>query len=189
MFDVRPMKTPKRVRKHLDKTELELVRFAHRNIRDEAMTEVFYSTGCRLSEIHDMDIADIDFTNGDMMVIGKGNKEREVYLTPKALLLIKKYIDTRKDKCEALFVGERAPHIRLGTRAIQRVFNILGKRAGLNRSLHPHLMRHTFATHQLQSGTDIYLVMELLGHEDVNTTQIYAVSTKESARIAHAKAS
>jgi integrase/recombinase XerD len=188
MFDVKPMKTPKRVRKYLSKKELEMIRYSGRNLRDDAMIEVFYSTGCRLSEIHDMNISDINFTNGGTMVIGKGNKEREVYLSPKALLFIEKYRETITDKNDALFVSERNPHTRLGRRAIQRVFNILGNLAGLNRNLHPHLMRHTFASHLLQNGADIYIVKGLMGHEEISTTEIYAVGTKDAARIAHGKA-
>jgi len=195
MFDIKPIKTPKRVRKCLTKSELEQVRYAGRNIRDDCMIEIFYSTGCRLSEIQALSISDLDLTNGDTMVIGKGDKERRVYLTPKSVLLIKEYLLTRKDRNDALFVGQRDvdkikyKRNRLGHRAIQRVFSAVGKLAGLNRSLFPHLMRHTFATHRLQAGTDLYTISELMGHSDVSSTQIYAVNTVESARLAHGKAS
>ena len=126
---MRKIKTPKcekRVRKHLSTEELELLRDASRGIRDTALIEFFYSTGCRLDEVQKLNKSDINWSKGIVMVIGKGNKERPVYLNAKATVHLKKYLFSRLDNNEALFVGARAPHSRLGRRAIEVTFNILG---------------------------------------------------------------
>jgi len=181
------IKTEKRQRKALTVEELELLREACKNLRERALLEFFYSTGCRLSEVVNLNRLDIDWDNLKTQVIGKGNKERTVYISPKAKIHLKKYLMSRLDTNEALFVTERQPYRRLGQRAIQREFEKLGKRAGLNKNIHPHLLRHTTATLMLNNGADLVTVQNILGHTSPNTTQIYAKASNEKIEYEYRK--
>ena len=184
---IKSIKTDKKVRKALTAEELELLRDACITIREKAMVEFFYSTGSRLDEIHKLDKTDINWVGKSLFVIGKGNKERPTYLTASAFIYLQKYLSGRNDNNEALFVGERAPHNRLGHRAIQRVFNELGKRAGITKSVYPHLLRHTTATQMLKHGATMTEVQKLLGHTSPATTQIYADLDNEAVQQSHQK--
>lgn len=155
------------------------------NPREKAMVEFFYSTGCRLDEVYKLDKQDIDWNRGAVNVIGKGDKERTVYLNAKAKVHLWKYLETRTDKNEALFVSERAPHKRLGHRAFQMDFNALGKAAGIIKPVHPHLLRHTMATIAVNNGANIQTVQRMLGHTDPATTQIYAELNNDEIQMNH----
>lgn len=184
---IKHIKVEKRVRVALTRSELEMLRDACRTLRDIAMVEFFYSTGCRLSEIQNLSKDRIDWVSKSMMVIGKGNKEREVYLNDRAIFHLKKYFMTRMDQTPAVFVSERKPHARLGKRAIEKVFSDLGKLAGIQKPVYPHLLRHTTATNMLQSGASLSEVQGLLGHENPATTQIYAHLSRENIQQSHRK--
>ncbi len=155
--------------------------------RQRAFLEILYATGCRLSEVHALNKLDINYRTASCRVIGKGNKEREVYFSPKAMYHLRKYLMNRTDDSEALMVTERKPYRRLSQRGIQREIGIIAKQAGLDKKISPHTMRHTFATLTLNNGADIAAVQALLGHEDPATTQIYAQLTEEKKRDAHKK--
>lgn len=176
----RKLKPPKK-ENHLPKAltieELELIRESCKTPRERALIEVFYATGCRLSEIAGLNRQDIDWQNSSAKVVGKGNKEREVYFSFKAIYHLKKYLASRHDLVPALFITERKPYRRMGNRAIQREFKKIAKRAGITKNLHPHVMRHTMATLTLNNGADIVAVQSLLGHSNPGTTQIYAQLT------------
>lgn len=187
MRKIKNIKTEKRVRKALNREELEMLRDACRTPREKAIVEFFYSAGCRLDEAQKLDIADIDWTNRKVMVIGKGNKERPVYLNARAILHLRKYLASRKDSNPALFVSDRQPHDRLGRRAIERCFSELGKRAGITKAVYPHLLRHTTATTMLQNGASLAEVQHLLGHENPATTQIYAEMDAHAVKMSHLK--
>lgn len=120
-----------------------------------------------------------------MKVIGKGNKEREVFFSTKAMVLIRNYLKTRKGNSEALFITERAPYGRMSCRAIQKVFKKIAKRTEIQKSIYPHIFRHTFATFLLDKGVPIHIVQALLGHENSATTQIYARTNRDSVMYAH----
>lgn len=137
------------------------------------------AAGCRLSEVIGMDKDKIDWENQCTTVIGKGNKEREVYFSNKALRYLRKYLMSRLDDCEALLVTERKPYRRISARSIQREVKIIARQAGITKNVHPHILRHTFATLTLNNGADLSTVQELLGHEDPATTQIYSRVTAE----------
>ncbi len=184
---IKSIKTDKRVRKALTPEELEMLRDACITIREKAMVEFFYSTGSRLDEIHKLNKTDINWVGKSLFVIGKGDKERPTYLTAGAIIYLQKYLNSRKDNNEALFIGERAPHNRLGHRAIQRVFNQLGKRAGITKSVYPHLLRHTTATQMLRHGASMTEVQKLLGHTSPATTQIYAELDTTAVQQSHQK--
>ncbi len=179
MLRIKPYKMGKTIAKALTVEELELFRESCTTPREKAMVEIMYSTGCRLSEISALNKEDIGQPNRAIKVLGKGNKERMVFYSARAAIYLKKYIETRQDNCEALFVTERQEYRRLSNRGIQRIIAIIGKRAELGRRTHPHILRHTFATLMLNNGCPMSVVQDLLGHDDLATTQIYAKETSE----------
>lgn len=187
MLKIPTTKVEKRIRKSLTLEELEMLRVACETERDHAMVEFFYSTGCRLEEAINVNKQDINWSDGSLHVIGKGDKERIVYLNAKAKVHLWRYLNTRKDNNEALFVGRKEPHERLGARAVEKIFNKLGKVAGITKDVFPHLIRHTTATNMLNSGASLMEVQEYLGHDSPATTQIYAQIDKESVRYSHKK--
>ncbi|AOE48842.1 tyrosine recombinase XerC [Kangiella sediminilitoris] len=145
-------------------------------VRDKAMIELLYSAGIRLSELSSMDINSVSFSDQTLRVLGKGNKIREVPFGQAANKLLKKWLKNRvvfvKDNSEqALFLSSRGQ--RLGNRAIQQRLNYWGRKQGLTDVLHPHKLRHSCATHVLESSSDLRAVQELLGHASIATTQIY----------------
>lgn len=184
---IKPPKKEKRLPKALTIEELEMLRESCRNARSRALIEVLYATGCRLSEVHGLDRDDIDFGTQSCRVIGKGNKEREVYFSFKALYHLKKYLFSRTDQEPALFVTERRPYRRLTKRGIQHEIGNIAAAAGLGKKVSPHTLRHTFATLTLNNGADLVAVQELLGHENPATTQIYATISAERKREQHRK--
>lgn len=187
MRKIKAIKVEKRIRKALTPEELEMLRDACETPRDKALVEFFYSTGARLDEIQKLNKGDINWNKEQVLVIGKGNKERPVFLNAKSKVAIWKYLNSRKDENEALFVGERQPHCKLGRRAIERVFNKLGKRAGITKNVFPHLLRHTTATNMLNAGASLMEVQNILGHESPATTQIYAHLQIDAIQQSHKK--
>lgn len=177
------MKLEKRLRKALTVEELELLRDGCRTYRQRALLEFLYSTGCRLEEVEKLKISDIDWQNMKLRVIGKGNKERIVYLNAKAKVHLQKYLMTRLDDNTALFVTSKRPIKPLGRRSIEREIGKISEQSRLNKDVYPHLLRHTMATHLLNAGADLGTVQAILGHEDASTTQIYAQLT--NANIEH----
>ncbi len=187
MLKIATTKFEKRVRKALTQEELEMLRLACKTKRESALVEFFYSTGCRLSEVTSLNRESINWNTDSCMVIGKGNKEREVFLSAKARVHLWLYLDSRKDENEALFVTERQPYIRLQNRSIEDVFKKLGRRAGIQKHVYPHLVRHTTATALLNNGASLAAVQKILGHEDPATTQIYCQLNAEEIQMTHRK--
>jgi integrase/recombinase XerD len=184
---IKPPKKEQRLPKALTIEELEQIREACITPRERAMLEVFYATGGRLSEIQALNRSDINYQTMSARVIGKGNKEREVYLSYKAIYHLRKYLMSRTDDEPALFVTERRPYRRLSNRAIQREIKKVAERSGIQKNVHPHTMRHTFATLLLNNGADLASVQALLGHSDPATTQVYAQVTAERKQEAYKK--
>ena len=131
--------------------------------------------------------SDVDFYKGEVVVLGKGNKHRKVYLNARSKLFLKQYLDSRDDESEYLFVSDRKPHQVLKKEAIEKIVREIGKRAELDRPLTPHLFRHTLATMLLQRGTPITEVQKILGHVNINTTTIYAKVSDEDVKTSHMK--
>lgn len=182
------LKTPKqekRLPKALTVAELEMLREACRTIRQRALIEVLYATGCRLSEVYGMNRGSINHQAMSCRVIGKGNKEREVYFSFKAMYHLNRYLSKRTDDCDALLVTERRPSRRLSRRGIQREIDMIAKAAGLSGKVSPHVLRHTFATLTLNNGAELVAVQELMGHSDPQTTLRYARITEERKREQH----
>lgn len=184
MYKVDKPKQRKKKKKAFTPMECELIRNGCQNLRDKAIVEVLFSTWCRVSEVSQMDIADIE---GDSItVIGKGKKERTVYINSKAQLAIKNYLESRDDNSPALFVSLNAPHNRIKTAGIEIFIREIGRRAGVEKT-HPHRFRRTGATLALRSGMPIEKVSFLLGHESIDTTQIYLDINEDEAKQAHKK--
>lgn len=175
-------KLPIRLRKSLNIEELEKLRDACITVRERALLEFTYSTACRVSEIESTNIDDLHFGENSLRVIGKGDKEREVYFSPKAKLYVEKYLAQRKDNSPALFVTSKYPHSRMGVRSIEREIAKIAKRAGFDKAVFPHLLRHTAATLALQSGASLTTVQKLLGHQDPATSEIYAEIDNETVK-------
>ena len=174
MKKIKQPKVSKRLRSALTIEEVELLRDACKTTRQRALLETLYSTACRLDEIVKLNKDDISFNTMSARVVGKGDKERIVYLSSKSKIYLEKYFHERIDSNEALFVTSRKPFKRLGGRSIQREINNLGKLARIEKSIHPHILRHSFATHALQSGMTLDTIQRILGHTDPSTTQIYS---------------
>ena len=145
------------------------------DFRDHAILELFYSSGLRLSELARTDLKDIDRSAATMVVTGKGDKTRMVPVGRHAVAAIRDWIKRRTVWVEAdepaLFVSRAGT--RLGARAIQKRLEFWARRQGLDRGVHPHMLRHSFASHLLESSSDLRAVQELLGHADISTTQVY----------------
>ena len=158
-----------------------------RGLRDRAMIEVFFSTGMRLAEVQSLDRT-LDFSRGELTVRGKGRKLRVVFLSDRAQDAIKAYLKARPDLEDALFVGiDRGGKVigRISARGIQRVVDRQARRAGIAARLHPHQLRHSFATDLLVNGADLRSVQELLGHANVATTQMYTHLTNKQLKEVH----
>jgi len=179
---IKQPKQEQRVRKALTIEELEMIREACRTPRERALVEMLYATGGRLSEIQRMNRQDIDYQAMSVLVIGKGDKERPVYFSFKAMYHLKKYLMRRSDNEQALFITERRPYRRLSDKGIQREVKIVAARSEVTKNVHPHIFRHTFATLLLNNGADLVAVQKLLGHTDPSTTQIYASMTDERCK-------
>lgn len=184
---IKPPKQPKRLPKGLSVEELEIVRESCESLRERALVEVMYSTGCRLSEITNLKVADVNLQNMNARVIGKGNKERIVYLSFKALYHLKRYLISRNDDCEYLFVTYRKPYRKVSNRSIQDEINKIESRVEISKKLTPHTFRHTFATLAAEQGIEIADLQHLMGHEDPSTTLVYAHVTEERKQQAYKK--
>ena len=144
-------------------------------VRDKAIMELFYSSGLRLSELVGLNLGDVDRGDRTVRVLGKGRKTRIVPVGKHALDALARWLKERATLAatgeQALFVGNRGE--RLGARAIQKRIAGWARQQGLGRHVHPHLFRHSFATHLLESSQDLRGVQELLGHANISTTQVY----------------
>lgn len=185
---IKQMKQPKRLPKALTAVELEMLRESCHSLRERAMIEVMYSTGCRLSEISGMKRRDINWSSSSMKVIGKGNKERVVYLNPKAKYHLEKYLDEceySENDCEALFSTERRPYRSLQNKSIQDIIEKVAKRTDIEKKVTPHVFRHTMATLAMENGIELGDLQQLLGHENPGTTLRYAAVSEERKHNAH----
>ncbi len=157
-------------------------------IRDRAIMEVLYACGVRLAEIHGMNVPDINFPQREVLVRGKGSKERWVLFGRPTDLALRRYLEEVRPilatKPEtALFLNRYGQ--RLSRRSIEKLVRGYAARAGTRDGVHPHTLRHSFATHMLEGGADLRVIQELLGHSSPTTTQIYTHVTKQEALTAY----
>jgi len=144
-------------------------------VRDRAMLELFYSSGLRLSELTRLKVADVDFSEDTVQVLGKGGKPRVVPVGAFAREALQAWLRERSKMApvdqDAMFVDQRGR--ALSTRTVQRRVASWALRPGITQHVHPHMLRHSFATHVLQSSGDLRAVQEMLGHASISTTQVY----------------
>lgn len=185
MNKIKGIRVEKRIKKPFKDVELEKLRYAASdNIRLTALLEILLSTGCRISEVSGMNREDLEAD--EIVVYGKGKKERTVYLNAKAKLALERYLKTRADDNPALFVSKDRPHARLLVSQMGKEIRELGKVCGVN-DTHPHRFRRTSATMALNRGMPIEQVQIMLGHESIETTTIYAISAQETVKASHKK--
>jgi tyrosine recombinase XerC len=156
-------------------------------LRDRALLELLYACGLRVSEVTGLDVGDVDLLEGIARVRGKGGKERLVLMGRPAVQALRRYLRDgrpallRQPHQQALFLNMRDGQ-RLSARSVQAIVRRYAQRAGIDRRVWPHLLRHTFATHMLDGGADLRVVQELLGHASPTSTQIYMHVTQEHQR-------
>lgn len=170
---IKEPKVGKRIPKFLTEREIELLREACVGPMEKALFEFMFSTGCRIGEIVSLERNCINWSNRSAIVRGKGDKEREVYFNIRAEIWLKRYIDDRQDIDPAIFVTERLPH-RMSIAQMRYIIKRISLRAGINKEIHPHQLRHSYATHLLNNGAPLEVIQSLLGHEKSETTRIYA---------------
>jgi integrase/recombinase XerD len=191
---LRTPRIPARLPKYLTKDEAARLLAApntasYEDVRDRAMLELLYAAGLRVSELVSLKPESANLQDGWVKVLGKGNKERMVPVHPRALAAVRAYLIERERRFKTpsaeLFLGRTGK--KLSRIQFWRRLRDLGERAGIKQKLHPHLLRHTFATHLLQGGADLRSVQEMLGHADLATTQIYTHLDASALKAAHSK--
>lgn len=181
------LKLEKTIRKPFSAEEMEALRTGCNTLRDRALVEFLYSTGVRVSELAALNVSDIEMGKQELIVYGKGSKERKTYLTDSAKFYLKRYLDERKARNqEPLFITLDYPHNRLTVAGVQHMLRQLGQRSGVD-NVHPHRFRRTIATDLLNRGMPIEQVKEFLGHEKLDTTMIYCTVKTESVQAFHRK--
>ncbi len=179
--DIRAPKSPRTLPQTLDAESLtqllEIPGDSILAIRDRAIMELFYSSGLRLSELTGLNLDSIDLNENTLRAVGKGNKERILPIGRKAVDALQTWLKSRialiktGTDMNALFISKQGK--RISPRTVQQRLNYWRKKQGLEQPIHPHKLRHSFASHILESSGDLRAVQELLGHADISTTQIY----------------
>jgi len=155
----------------LDKSEIQTILSSIHNLKHKTIISLIYSAGLRLNEVVELKVNDIDSKRMLIKIVqGKGRKDRYVMLSEKLLLLLREYYKQYKPK-EYLFEGQKAD--KYSSRSVQAIFKDALKKANIQKKASVHTLRHSFATHLLEAGTDIRVIQQLLGHSSIKTTQIY----------------
>ncbi len=183
---IHKVKTCKTVKETYSDEALEIMRDHCENSRDLALIDLLASTGMRVGELVLLNRDDIDFTNRECVVLGKGNKQRKVYFDARAKIHLQNYLRGRTDDNPALFVSLQKPHNRLQIRGIEIRLHELGEKLKLCR-IHPHKFRRTLATMAIDKGMPIEQVQQLLGHQSVDTTLQYAMVNQANVKQSHKK--
>lgn len=182
---IKAIKCEKKRRQALTRYQLELLRNMITDKRELAILDMLFSTGCRVTELVNMRITDIDLQARTAKIIGKGNKHNTVYLNDRAYISMQDYLTTRKGDSDYLFISIRSPYDQLTSRSVEHILKKYEKPLGV--PLSPHIIRHTMATLSLQAGAPITDIQKMLGHSNLATTQIYAETSQESVRQAHTR--
>lgn len=180
-----PIKFEEKPREPLTDIEMELIRDACVTLRDKAMIETLYSTGCRVSELSRLNKDDIDFRKGEVQLFGKGSKHRISYINAKMEVSLKKYLASRADDEPSLFVTIRRPYRRLKKEGIEKVVRDIGVRSNIGRPVFPHLLRHSISSSLLKKGMNVAELQKMLGHSKLDTTMIYAKVSDMSVAYDH----
>ena len=150
--------------------------------RDQAIIELLYASGVRVSELVSIKMNSIDLKNRTIRVFGKGRKERMVMFTKSCQKTLQDYLTNSPLRHSSDYLFTNAQGNQLTTRGVEYILKEIQNKCGIQLGLHPHMLRHTFATHLLEGGADLRVIQELLGHESINTTQIYTHITEEAMK-------
>lgn len=183
---IHKVKTCKTVKETYSDEALEIMRDECDGLRDLAMIDLLASTGMRVGELVKLNRDDIDFENRECIVLGKGNKQRKVYFDARTKLHLQKYLRSRDDSNEALFVSLQKPNDRLLISGVEIRLRNLGKKLNINK-VHPHKFRRTLATAAIDKGMPIEQVQQLLGHQSIDTTLQYAMVNQNNVKQSHRK--
>lgn len=183
--NIEPIKYEKKHRKSMSEMDLEKIRKYVTDVRDTAIIEMLYSTGCRITELVTLNRDDIDFQSKEVKLFGKGAKHRVSFLNARAEISIKNYLSTRTDNNPALFVSSRKPHERLSKFGIEKFIREMNKDITLTTYVTPHIFRHTTATMALNRGMNVVDVSKILGHSKLETTMEYITSNFDKIKSYH----
>lgn len=183
---IHKIKTKKVVKEIISDENMEVLRDGCCEIRDLAIIDILASTGIRVGELVNLDIADLNFEERECIVYGKGDKERKVYFDVRTKLHIRKYLETRNDDNPALFVSLNAPYQRLQISGVEIRLRELGRQLEIC-NIHPHKFRRTMATRAIDKGMPIEQVQKLLGHQQIDTTMQYAMVNQSNVKSSHRK--
>lgn len=186
MVLVEQIKVEKRIKRPFSDTDREMLLRNCKTLRDKAMMEFLYSTAVRVSELKNLNIEDIRWSSKDLIVYGKGGKERTVYLNERTNMYLQEYLQSRTDNNPALFVGLKRPYNRLTKAGIEDMIRRTGRRAGVEKA-HPHRFRGTALTNALNRGMPLQEASILAGHAKTETTMLYCTVDQESVKYHHKK--
>ncbi len=181
---IHKIKTDKVIKDTYTDEELEVMRDATTNSRDLAMIDLLSSTGMRVGELVKLNRSDINFSERECVVFGKGNKERPVYFDARTKLHLSQYLAERTDDDEALFVSLKLPYSRLSINGVESRLKKIGDGAGISK-VHPHKFRRTMATTAIDKGMPVEQLQKLLGHERIDTTMQYAMVKQSNVKNSH----
>ena len=183
--NIEPIKYEKKHRKSMSEMDLEKIRKYVTDVRDTAIIEMLYSTGCRVTELVTLNREDVDFQSKEVKLFGKGSKHRVSFLNARAEISLKNYLATRTDNNPALFVSSRKPHERLSKFGIEKFIREMNKDISLTTYVTPHIFRHTTATMALNRGMNVVDVSKILGHSKLETTLEYITSNYDKIKSYH----
>lgn len=184
MLKINSIKEKYVTKKPFSDIELAKIRDALEDNREKALVEFLLSTGCRVSEVAGLKVGNIDFRTGECVVLGKGNKERTVYLNNKSMYYLERYLGGLVDAERPLFMNARGRGMT--KQNIEELMRIIGKRAGVSK-VHPHRFRRTMATNAMKRGMPVQYIQVILGHSKLDTTMIYCIYDKEVVKAEYLK--
>ena len=184
MLKINSIKDKYVTKKPFSDIELAKIRDALEDNREKALVEFLLSTGCRVSEVAGLKVGNIDFRTGECVVLGKGNKERTVYLNNKSMYYLERYLGNFVDADRPLFMNARGRGMT--KQNIEELMRIIGKRAGVSK-VHPHRFRRTMATNAMKRGMPVQYIQVILGHSKLDTTMIYCIYDKEVVKAEYLK--
>ena len=183
---IHKVKTGAQVKEVLSDENLEMLRDNCTHIRDLAIIDMLSSTGMRVGELVKLNREDVNFSERECIVFGKGNKERMVYFNARTKIHLQQYLVSRKDRNKALFVSLAKPHLRLGISGVECRLRKIGRNCKIAR-VHPHKFRRTLATMAIDKGMPVEQVQKLLGHVKIDTTMHYAMVNQTNVKLSHRK--
>lgn len=187
---IKAIKFEEKPKQALTQLDLEYIRKACMTKREKAIIETLYSTGCRVSELTNLKLEDIDFENKTVELFGKGSKYRTSFLNAKSIIALKDYIDTERKETEDrhVFISNRMPYTGMCRSSIEKIVHDIKTRdSHIEKPLTPHILRHTCATVMIRNDASLTSIQKLLGHEQISTTMIYAHNTLDQAKREHEK--